>query len=71
VNITRDADVAGVTDVGAPFHCVIALDLGPVINNLEYVLRFDQRAVALIVGETESFAETASVGIPDQEFRQS
>jgi hypothetical protein len=49
---------------------VIALDLGPVINNLEYVLRFDQRAVALIIAETEPFGEAASAGAPDLKFRQ-
>ena len=70
MNITRDADVVGITDVGAPFHGVIALDLGPVIDNLEYVLRFDQRAVTLIVTEAEPFGEAASISVPYLEFRQ-
>src|SRR5438105_14202324 len=58
------------TDVGAPVHGVIALDLGPVINNLEYVFGFDQGTVALIVAETEPFGETAPVRVPDLELRQ-
>ena len=70
MNIARDADVVGVPDVGAPFHGVISLDLGPVIHNLDHVLGLDQRTVALIVAETETFGETSSTRAANLQLRQ-
>ncbi len=48
VRVGRNAEVAAITQIGANFEGVVAVDHGPVVDDLELVFALGQRAVAAV-----------------------
>ena len=60
VRVRRHAQVPTVAQIGAHFKGVVALDEGPVVDDLSLVLPFGQRAVAAV--DTQPTADERLVG---------
>ena len=52
VSIARNAQILGIPDVCTELELMIAVDLRPVVNKLELLFVFDERAVATAYVET-------------------
>src|SRR5204863_7066369 len=57
--VARDAQITSLADVGAELESVVALDLRPVVDELDLFLVLDQRAIAPV--DSQSVAELEQV----------
>jgi len=67
--IARNAQVVGAADVGAKFEGVVALNLGPVVDELDLFLIFVQRAVTAVHAQRVAELKQVVAVIVDEECR--